>query len=260
MRKFLDIMRVDLMTMNGGKNSTRTLLIFVFIGSIAGELFLSPMFGFIGLLMVGAMTVPIAFTSHMKYHSEKMFGLLPISRKELVQARFIMFVALYLAMALVMYVFMELSLALKIYAELTVDIEKVLASMGLGIAYNSLCRLAFFIFFAFGMIAVGSGLKGYFTDPDAYAALMGAGTKMKKMKTRDVMIFLAFFAALILFFLFASGTIPLSAGLAVVVQLFAQLFTVADGVLFGTVMIALSGFSAMYSYVCTVIEYEDKDI
>lgn len=260
MRKFLDIMRIDLMTMNGEKNSMRTLLILIFIGSIAGELFLSPMFGFIGLLIIGAMAVPTVFTSHMKYHSEKMFGLLPISRKELVQARFIMFVALYLAMALVMYVFMELSLALKLYAEIAGEFEMMFAALNIGLSYNSLCRLGFFIFFAFGTIAMDSGLKGYFSDPDAYAAMMGAGTKMKKMKSRDVIIFMVTFVGAILFFLFASGTIPLSAGAAVILQLFGQLFSVANGVLFGIVMIALSGFSAMYSYVCTVLEYENKDI
>jgi len=260
MKKYLDIMRIDFMTMNGEKNSMRTLMIMVFIGSIAGELFLSPMFGFIGMIMVGGMTVPIVFSSHLKNGSEKIFGLLPVSRKQLVQARFIMFVALYIAMALIMYVFMEISLVVKIYAELTADMEKMLASMGVGIVYNSLCRLLFFVFFAFGMIVVGSGLKGYFSDPEAYEAMMGAGTKVQKMKPRDIIILLVFFAALILFFLLVSGGIPFSAGFAVILQLFIQIFTVADGVLFSIVMIALSGFSAMYSYVCTVIEYENKDI
>lgn len=260
MKKYLDIMRLDLITMNGEKTSMRTLLIMIFLGSVAGELFLSPMFGFIGMIMVGGMTVPIVFASHLKYGSEKIFGLLPISRRDLVKARFIMFVTLYLAMALVMYIFMEISLAVKIYAELTADMEKMLASMGVGIAYNSLCRLLFFIFFMFGMACTASGLKGYFSDPEAYEALMGAGTKARKMKPKDIIITLLVIAALIVFFLFASGIIPLSAGFAVILQLFIQLFTAADGVLFSIVMLALSGFSVMYSYVCTVIEYEGKDI
>ncbi|MBR1832485.1 MAG: hypothetical protein IJ784_08645 [Ruminiclostridium sp.] len=60
--------------------------------------------------------------------------------------------------------------------------------------------------------------------------------------------------------LFFSGMIPLDAAAAVVLQLIIQLVTAADGLLFCAVMTALAGFSAMYNYVCTVLEYDDKDM
>ena len=260
MKKYLDIMRIDLMTMNGEKNSMLTLFILVFVGSIAGELFLSPMFGFIGMIMVGGMTVPIVFTSHLKYGSEKIFGLLPVLRKDLVKARFIMFVTLYLAMALVMYVFMEVSLALKISAEITGDFEQLLADSGINIGYGSLCRLLFFVFFAFGMLAVVSSLKGYFSDPEAYEALAGVGMKVIKTKPKQLVAPILIIAASLVFFMFAFGVIPFSAGFAVILQLLIQLFTAAYGILFSLVMITLAAFTAIYHYFCTVLEYEDKDI
>lgn len=260
MQKYFDIIRIDLMTMNGDKNSLRSLTVLIFLGSIAGEILLSPMFGFIGMLMVGAMSVPMVFTSHSKYHSEKMFGLLPIKREELVTARFMLFTAFYLAMSIVMYIFMEVSLALNISAEITGDFEKILADTGIGIPYANLCRLLFFLFFAFGMTAVVTSLKGYFADPTSFEALTGIGTSVKKMDPRQMILAILIFTAVMLFFLFASGAIPMSAAAAVILQLIIQIFTAADGVLFSAVMMILAAFSAIYNYICTVLEYDDKDL
>ena len=255
MRKYIDLMRIDLMIMNGEKNNLRSLMIFVFVFSIAGEIFISPLFGLTGILLIGGMSVPMVFVSHSKYHSEKMFGLLPIERKDLVTARFIMFAALYLAVSAVMYVFMEVSLAVNIYPP---DLEKLVA--GIGMDFGSICRALFSVCFAIGTVAAVTSIKGYFTDPTAFEALTGVGMTAKKMKPKQLIAFAVIIIAFIAFMLFTSGAVPVTAGLAVVLQLFIQLFTVADGILFSVVMTALAAFSAIYNYVCTILVYEDKDI
>ena len=82
----------------------------------------------------------------------------------------------------------------------------------------------------------------------------------KKIKPKTAIAILVFLFAYIFIMLFFSGMIPLDAATAVVLQLIIQLVTAADGLLFCAVMTALAGFSAMYNYVCTVLEYDDKDM
>lgn len=260
MQKYIDLMRIDLLTMNGDKNSMRSMLILLFFGSIAGEIFLSPIFGFIGMLMVGSMIVVTWYQSQSKYHASKLFGLLPVSRKDIVTARFMLFIGLFLAMSIVMYAFMELSLVLGIHKEVTGDLQAVLDKMGAGIEFASACRLGFFVFFDFGMLTVASSLKGYFTNPAAFESAAGLGTATSKMSAKGALTAIVILITAIVLSLYFSGILYLGTAGAVIMQLFTQLFTAGGGIMFGLVMITLAGFSAYYNYLCTVIAYEDTEI
>lgn len=260
MQKYIDLMRIDLLTMNGDKNSMRSMLILLFIGSIAGEIFISPIFGFIGMLMVGSMIVVTWYQSQSKYHAAKLFGLLPVSRKDIVTARFMLFIGLFIAMSIVMYAFMELSLVLGIHKEITGDLQAVLEKMGADIGFDSACRLGFFVFFYFGLLTVASSLKGYFTNPTAFETAAGLGTSVSKMNAKGALKFIVVLIVVIAVSLFFSGILYLGTAGAVIMQLFVQLFTAGGGLMFGLVMITLAGFSAYYNYICTVIAYEDAEI
>ncbi len=260
MQKYIDLMRIDLLTMKGDKNSMRSMLILLFVGSIAGEIFVSPMFGFIGMLMVGGMIVATWYQSQSKCHTAKLFGLLPVSRKDIVAARFMLFIGLFLAMSVVMYAFMELSLVLGIHKEIAGDMQAMLDKTGADIDFGSACRLGFFVFFDFGMFLVAASLKGYFTAPAAYETAAGLGTATSKMNAKGALTAFVILITAIVLSLFFSGVIYLGTAGAVILQIFIQLFTAGGGIMFGLVMITLAGFSAYYNYLCTVIAYEDAEI
>ena len=99
-KKILDLIRTDFITMSGGKNNIKTAIILgaLLFGGL-GFLF-SPLMGLYVPLGFSGFFVPMMFQNEMKYHSEKMFAILPVARKDLVRSRFLMSIVLYLAMAL----------------------------------------------------------------------------------------------------------------------------------------------------------------
>ena len=92
-----DIIRTDLITMRGGKNNSRTMLIFVMLLFGALGFMFSTLIGLYVPIMVAGFFVPMLFQNEMKYHCEKMYALLPVPRKALVQSRFLLTVGLFLA-------------------------------------------------------------------------------------------------------------------------------------------------------------------
>jgi hypothetical protein len=99
-------------------------------------------------------------------------------------------------------------------------------------------------------------LKEWFTNTD-HELLGGAHKKMNPKTVIAVLLFIALYIIIMLYF---TDVLPMNAAAAVVLQLIMQLVTAAGGVLFSAAMIALGALSGIYSYICTVLEYNEKDI
>ncbi|MBO6302787.1 MAG: ABC-2 transporter permease [Ruminiclostridium sp.] len=247
MRLYLDIIRTDIIMMNGSKNSMRPLIILMLVFGAAVGLFVDPMGTYLCMLVAGAGFVPMIFQTQDKNNCEKLYSLIPVSRKQLVTARFIFAMTSYTAVGVIMFAVMKISFAAGIYTNVGFY-DALLKSLGM--SFEKVCGCLFFLFFAAGALITGILLKEWFSGN------IGAA----KPDPKRIVVMLILFLALIFIMLFLSGIITLSAAAAVVMQLMVQLVTAADGVLFCALMTALAGFSAMYNYVCTVLEYDDKDI
>ena len=89
-KRILDLIHTDFITMSSGKNNMKIpVIIIVLLFGTLGFLF-SPLLGLYMPLGFSGFFVPMLFQNEIKYHSEKMFALLPIHRKDLVRSRFIM--------------------------------------------------------------------------------------------------------------------------------------------------------------------------
>ncbi|MBO6231266.1 MAG: ABC-2 transporter permease [Ruminiclostridium sp.] len=253
MQTYLDIIRTDIIMMNGAKNSMRPLIILMLVLGAAVGLFIDPMGTYLCVLIAAAGFVPMIFQVQGKNNCEKLYSLLPISRKQLVTARFIFALIAYAAVSVIMFAIMKISFAAGVYKNAGFWDAFV---QNFGMSIDRIYDTLFFIVFAAGAVITGASLKSWFSNSNMDTAMNGAA----RVKPKTVIVTLIILFVYIFIMLFFSGMIPLDAAALVVLQLIVQLVTAADGLLFCAVMTALAGFSAMYNYVCTVLEYDDKDM
>lgn len=258
-KKILYLIHADLITMNGGKNNMRMIavLMLVFFGGLG---MISPLIGLCAPLLMSEFFVPMIFNNEVKYHSEKMCVILPVSRRELVQARFAMSVGLYVIVCFVFYLLMMLSTKLKLCYLLfdevadNTDIIKIIALTDMG-----LFNLLFFAVFSFGLLFMASSLRKYFKDNKSFVTELTIGSSRKKTKkTRAASVLIP--AAIVLAALIIFGVLPIGPAGIVITQLIIQLSEAANGFLLGTVLLTIALFSVVYQYICTVLEYGEKEL
>ncbi|MDE5577021.1 MAG: ABC-2 transporter permease [Oscillospiraceae bacterium] len=265
MKKIFDLMKADLITMNGGKNSMKTIAVLIAVCCGFTGFCISPIAGVECPFLMGVFFVPMLFRNELKYRSGKLWGLLPISRRDLVNARFLLVLGLYTVSSLLFYLLMLISLVFKPYylffgedAE-KMDIVALLAECSGGaLTALGVFNLIYFAGFAIGMMLAAGALRNYFNDPETAELLLSLG----KVKTRkkDYSAELIAFAAVLLWVLTVSDVLPIGTAAAVIIQLIAQLAGAANGFLLGTVLAAIAVFSAVCKYICTLLEYDEKEL
>jgi len=262
-KKILDLIRTDFITMNGGKNNMRIVIILMvlFFGGL-GFLF-SPVMGLYVPLMASGFLVPMMFQNEIKYHSEKMFALLPIDRKDLVRSRFIMSIVLYIASALLFYLLMLISFKLKPYyivlGEDALDIIEMLAEIsnnnmtGLGI-FN----LLYFGAYSVGLMLISANLRRYFKNSKIFENFFSP--EMRKATKKETGQILFLFAIIMVVILGITDILPVRNVIVPILQLFLQLAQVADGFLLGAVLVTIAVFSSIYNYICAILEYDEREL
>lgn len=259
-------MKVDLITMNGGKNSMKTLIIIIIVFFGGMGFCISPIEGVCCPFLMGAFFVPMLFQNELKYHSGKLWTILPIRRRDLVNARFLLVLGLYTISSILFYLLMLLSLILKPYyffwgedAE-NMDIIMLLAkSSGGTLSVFGVFNLIYLAVFAFGMMTAAGTLRKYFKDSERIAGLLSF-SKIQKTRKTEYILALLVFAVILLWVLIVSGLLPLGSVAAIFIQLFSQLAEAANGILLGAVFVTMAVFSAIYKYTCTVLEYDEKEL
>lgn len=264
MKRILDLVRIDLITMRGGKNNSRMLMIVSAVGILAIGFCFSPLFGLYGPLVLAGFMVAMIFGNEEKYHATKLHSVLPITRRELVNERFLFVTVAYTALFLFCYLLMGLSQYLHLYLYIVpgdgaeiLDIISLLAERSNGTmtpfgVYNVL----YFIAYAFGLGVVGSSMRRYFKN----AKDVSGEVTYKKMSKQDYVILLVIAACIILWVLIVEGLLPLGSVFLLLLQLLIQLAQVADGFLLAVMAITLAGCLMYYSYWSCLIEYEEKEL
>lgn len=267
-KMILDLIRSDFITMNGSKNNIRMSL--VLVTALCGGLgfMFSPLVGLYVPLIISSFFVPMIFQNEMKYHCERLYSLLPIERKDLVRSRYIMSAVLYIVFSMLFYLLMLLSMKLKLYyftygdAAEQLDIIKILAEKTGGMTELGMFNLIYFAAFSVGLMTLASNLKKYFMDSQYFEMLFsGEMKKSNKKENIRLLLILGIIAAVIfLLAMIVSGYIPLGAASAVIIQLFAALASAANGFPISAVLLTVAVMTVIYKYVCTVLEYDEKEL
>ncbi|MGN1137387.1 MAG: ABC-2 transporter permease [Oscillospiraceae bacterium] len=267
-KKMLDLIRSDFITMNGGKNNTRVIavLITLFFGGL-GFMF-SPIVGLYVPFLVGTFFVPMLFQNEMKYHSEKLFSLLPIERKDLVRSRFVISVVLYIVFSLVFYFLMLISLKIKPYYYIMgeeaehADVIMQLAQKSGTMTELGIYNLLYFAVFSIGLMILSGSLKKYFNDSRAFEVIISGGMRRsnKKENFRILLMLGVIAIVIVLVAMIISGYLPIGTAGTVILQLIIQLASAANGFLLGAVLLTIAVMTVIYKYICTVLEYDEKEL
>lgn len=260
MKKLFDLMRIDFITMNGGKNNMRTIFIFMFVFFGLFGFFITPLFGIYCPLFMGGLFVPTIFKNERKYHSDKLHCLLPIKKQDLVKARFLMILGLYVIFSLLFYALMLIAIIFKTYylfwGEFGMDLEilTLLAeSSGGTFTVFGLFNLIYLVAFAFGIMMASGSLRKHFRGNKTMEFYFAKITK------KEYIIFLLVFVGLIIWVMIVSGILPVGTALMIILQLLVELAEAGSGFMLGAVFVVIAIFSAVYKYICTVLEYEEKE-
>ena len=171
-KRIADLIRADIIMMNGGKNRLKSTMIIFFIFSIAVGFFINSAAGMIyAPIIMGVLFVPMIFANEQKYHSEKMYAMIPVDRKEVVRSRFIMTIGLYTIVCLIIYTLMLIAMKAALYkkilggfdaAELYLD--KINSAFGAHMSLFGLNNLLFWVSFSMGLSISAGTLRKYFKN------------------------------------------------------------------------------------------------
>ncbi len=255
------IIKSDLVNIRGGKNSMTSLAIITAVFFLGTGFLVSPIAGVYGPFMLGIFVVPALFYNEIKSHSEKLPFILPIRRRDLVNARFLFAAGTYCIVNIVVYALMLLSVRIKLYTLIIGDEDADLLQMlseRLGFSPILFFNMIYSLAFAAGLLSLGIQLRSYFKDPERLKASldMTSNKNSKKEKTAVVIIFFG----ILLFILVVTGIIPVTTALAVIFQLLANLAHAGKGVFLTVFALCLGFMSLTFSYTCTRLEYEEKDL
>ena len=107
-KRLFSLIRADLIMMNGGRNSLK-LIVLIMCLTFGAMTCIAPFMAIPVPPLMSFFFVPMLFGNEMKYHSEKMKTVLPVSRKDVVDSRFMLTISLYTGISLLFYVFMVLA-------------------------------------------------------------------------------------------------------------------------------------------------------
>ena len=260
-KRIKDLIRTDLITMSGGKSSQKTMVVLCVIAFGAMGMVVSPLAGLYIPLLMGGFFVPMLFGNEMKYHSEKMFALLPVRRKDIVRSRFVLSVGAYVIAAALFYLLMLLSIKLKLFLWFIDDEKFDILSMLAESSGSMMSEIGFFnvLYFAvsfWGLTLTTSALRKYFRN----SAVFDTSVIIKKAGKQDYKMFIIAMLIIIGVVIFITDLLPVRAALAPVGAVIAQLATAANGLLMGGVLLAMGAMSSVYKYICTLLEYEEREL
>lgn len=205
--------------------------------------------------------MPTIFKNERKYHSDKLHCLLPIKKQDLVKARFLMILGLYTILSFLFYLLMLIAIIFKTYylfwGEAAMDLEFLtLLAERSGGAFTvfGLFNLIYLVVFVFGMMMAAGTLRKYFRDNKTMEF------SFAKITRKEYIMFLLAGVILIIWVMIVSGILPVGTAILIVLQLLVQIAEVADGFMLGAVLVTIAMFSAIYKYICTLLEYEEKEL
>ena len=190
--------------------------------------------------------VPMLFGNEMKYHSEKMNAVLPVSRKDVVNSRFLLTMTFYAGISLLFYVLM-------ILAVINQQRQGVILFLS---SFNAPYAAAF----AIGAVIISDKLRKLFSDSRKTSITAKTGG-IRKAGMKEYIRALVISGVLIFIFLLVfADLLPAVPALGFVIGLLMILEKTADGILLLAAALTIAGLTVAYRYICTVCEYEDKEL
>lgn len=251
MKTIIDLMRVDIIALRGKKGGTfRTMVILLIICALSGILFM-PIFWAVYVFAAAALIVPMIINQEIKSEYEKTFCILPVDRKSVVFARFLLTMSLFSGISIVLYAFMKISLAAGLSQQ---TIDELFEIMGISASISEFHNVIFSVAFMIGIMVMAGKLRNYFKN-----GAVSRKNSLLRNVLKGILIYIVFMIAATVI-IYASSVPFIQTAFSLIFTILSALSQPADGALLClTLMIA--GYSmAVYQAVCAVLEYDEREL
>ena len=244
-------MRVDLIALRGKKGGTfRTMVILLVMCALSGILFM-PIFWAVYVFAAAALIVPMIINQEIRSEYEKTFCILPVDRKSVVFARFLLTMSLFSGISIVLYAFMKISLAAGLSQQ---TIDELFEIMGISASISEFHNVIFSVAFMIGIMVMAGKLRNYFKN-----GAVSRKNSLLRNVLKGILIYIVFMIAATLI-IYASSVPFIQTAFSLIFTILSALSQPADGALLClTLMIAGYGM-AVYQAVCAVLEYDEREL
>lgn len=251
MKIIIDLMRVDLIALRGKKGGTfRTMVILLVMCALSGILFM-PIFWAVYVFAAAALIVPMIINQEIRSEYEKTFCILPVDRKSVVFARFLLTMSLFSGISIVLYAFMKISLAAGLSQQ---TIDELFEIMGIPASISEFHNVIFSVAFMIGIMVMAGKLRNYFKN-----GAVSRKNSLLRNVLKGILIYIVFMIAATLI-IYASSVPFIQTAFSLIFTILSALSQPADGALLClTLMIAGYGM-AVYQAVCAVLEYDEREL
>lgn len=251
MKTIIDLMRVDLIALRGKKGGTfRTMVILLIICALSGILFM-PIFWAVYVFAAAALIVPMIINQEIKSEYEKTFCILPVDRKSVAFARFLLTMSLFSGISIVLYAFMKISLAAGLSQQ---TIDELFEIMGISASISEFHNVIFSVAFMIGIMVMAGKLRNYFKN-----GAVSRKNSLLRNVLKGILIYIVFMIAATVI-IYASSVPFIQTAFSLIFTILSALSQPADGALLClTLMIAGYGM-AVYQAVCAVLEYDEREL
>lgn len=251
MKTIIDLMSVDLIALRGKKGGTfRTMVILLVMCALSGILFM-PIFWAVYVYAAAALIVPMIINQEIRSEYEKTFCILPVDRKSVVFARFLLTMSLFSGISIVLYAFMKISLAAGLSQQ---TIDELFEIMGISASISEFHNVIFSVAFMIGIMVMAGKLRNYFKN-----GAVSRKNSLLRNVLKGILIYIVFMIAATLI-IYASSVPFIQTAFSLIFTILSALSQPADGALLClTLMIAGYGM-AVYQAVCAVLEYDEREL
>lgn len=255
MKRIIDLMRVDIIALGVKRKLAFTVTAVLFVICLMLLILCAPCFGASLSLFFFIICIPSAIIGQeIKSDYGKTFCILPVDRKSVVLARFLLTTLLHSGIGILMYLLMRLSMAVGLSAQIMGDIGELLDFLGIPVSVSELNNVVFSAVFTAGLIIMSNQMRNYFKN---------GAVSQKNSLLRGVLKAIAVYILLI-----SAGTVLMSASSIPFIQTaFSLIFMIllalsnpADGILLCLTFLAAGYGTAAYQAVCAVLEYDEREL
>ena len=259
MKKMIDLMRVDLISAKG-RNKARVFVMllltamFVVIGLLTEAIFMV-----FSIVVLGVMLVPFITMAEKTHNAGKIFSVIPTDRKSIVISRFALTTGIYTVFSAIIFI---LYLIMEKFSELhgiTIskdvrDVYEVSHGFGTGVQMKALENSMFWLVFAVTLIVMAGQHRRYFKK--------GISSKSNSL----LISFLKILGGIALFYAIAAVIILifnvdiLKPVLIVLLNMIMALAAPMNGLLLSIVLIFIGFGFTLYQLVCSVVDYEAREL
>lgn len=259
MKKMIDLIRVDLVSAKGGNKGLFIFMLILTSMFVVMGLLSEAIFMVFSIVVLGVMLVPFITMAEKTHNAGKIFTVIPTDRKSIVISRFALTTGVYTAFSVIIYILFLIMEKYSDFHEDTLskdvrDIYESTSGFGTGIQMKALETSMFWLIFAVTLMVMAGQHRKYFKK--------GISSKNNSLLRSflkilgEIALVYAVSAAIIALF----NINILKPAFIVLLNMIIALAAPMNGLLLSIVFFFIGFGFTFYQLVCSVVDYEAREL